>query len=86
MNARGDFEIPQEPRAPQTPEKVFWQSKGFWGPVVALFAMLSDMRGWGGVDQAAVLGAVDQVFTYGGIALAFYGRVVAKERLVMRKS
>lgn len=70
--------------SPRTPEKVFWKSKGFWGPVVALFAMLVDMRGWGSVDQAALLGVMDQIFTYGGVAWGFYGRVVAKERLVMR--
>ncbi len=70
--------------SPQTPEKVFWKSTGLWGPVIALFALLSDMRGWGSVDQAALLGAVDQALTYGGLVLGFFGRVVAKERLVMR--
>ena len=82
MNGNGQ----ERGQAPRTPEKVFWQSKGFWGPVIALFGLLSDMRGWGGVDQAALLGVVDQIFTYGGVALGFYGRVVAQEKLVMRKS
>jgi len=64
--------------------KAFYKSKSFWGPVVALFAMLSDMRGWGGVDQAAVLGVVDQIMTYGGVLFGFYGRVVAAEKLGLK--
>ena len=86
MNWAGlhDLNDPSPTPISGTPEKVFWRSKGFWGPVIALFAMLSDMRGWGSVDQAALLGFVDQVFTYGGISLAFWGRVLAKERLVLR--
>ena len=70
--------------APRTPEKVFWKSKALWGPVIALFALLTDMRGWGSVDQAALLGVVEQALTYGGVAFGFYGRVVAKEQIVMR--
>jgi len=66
--------------------KAFWKSKSFWGPVVALFAMLSDMRGWGGVDQAAILGVVDQIMTYGGVLFGFYGRVVAAEKLGLKSS
>ena len=73
------------PTAPAVPEKEFWRSKGFWGPVIALFALLADMRGWGSVDQAALLGGLDQVLTYGGVIIGFWGRVVARERLVMRK-
>ena len=81
MNGNG-----QQPSAtaPRAPEKPFWQSKALWGPVIALFALMSDMRGWGSVDQAALLGFVDQVMTYGGIALGFYGRVVAQEKIVLR--
>lgn len=82
MNGRDPYN--SNPTGSGTPKKAFWKSKALWGPVIALFALMSDMRGWGSVDQAAMLGVVDQVFTYGGIALGFYGRVVAKEKLVMR--
>lgn len=65
-------------------KKAFWKSKGFWGPVVALFALFSDMRGWGSVDQAAVLGVIDQALTYGGVLMGFYGRMVAAETLGLK--
>ena len=81
MNGNGND---RGPPISGTPEKPFWQSKALWGPVIALFALMSDMRGWGSVDQAALLGFVDQVMTYGGVALGFYGRVVAQEKLVLR--
>ena len=64
--------------------KAFWKSKAFWGPVVAFIALVSDMRGWGGIDQAAVLGVLDQAMTYGGVLFGFYGRVVAAEKLGLK--
>lgn len=64
--------------------KAFWRSRGFWGPVIALVSLVFDMREWGEVDQAAVLGAIDQLFLWGGVLLGAWGRIVAKERLGMR--
>jgi len=64
--------------------KAFYKSKGFWGPVIALFAMGVEMRGWGSVNQAALLGVVDQIVTWGGVLVGFWGRIAATEELAVK--
>jgi hypothetical protein len=65
-------------------KKAFYKSKGLWGPVIALVALMFDMREWGPVDQAAVWGAVDQIATWGGVLVGAWGRVAAKEGLAVK--
>lgn len=65
--------------------KAFYLSRGFWGPIVSLLGFISMQRGWGEIDVSGVLAAIEQLFAWGGLVLAFIGRIRARERLTLGK-
>ena len=66
--------------------KAFYKSKGFWGPLISLFALFAQQAGLGEIDQTELLDAILTLFEWGGVAWAFYGRLVAKTKLGLKDS
>ncbi len=64
--------------------KAFWKSRGFWGPVIALVAFLSQQMGAGEIDPNGVVDIILYGFEVIGIVLAWIGRMRANARLGLR--
>jgi len=62
---------------PTMNKKFFLKSKGFWGPVVALFSLFSMQMGWGEIDQSGVVQVIEQITLWGGVAGSWIGRAMA---------